>query len=137
MVAADVYAHPMHVGRGGWTWYTGSAGWMYQAAVRAILGLERRGRDDQHQSLHPDGVDGVHAGLDDRRHALSLRHCESASTGHAASAAAELDGVAVDPAAIPLHRGRPPARGAGRAGQRRHRNGELTKEHVGEFLHRT
>jgi cyclic beta-1,2-glucan synthetase len=27
-VAADVYAHPMHVGRGGWTWYTGSAGWM-------------------------------------------------------------------------------------------------------------
>jgi len=43
-VAADVYAHPMHVGRGGWTWYTGSAGWMYQAAIRALLGLERRGR---------------------------------------------------------------------------------------------
>ena len=34
-VAADVYAHPMHVGRGGWTWYTGSAGWMYQAAVQS------------------------------------------------------------------------------------------------------
>ena len=43
MVAADVYAHPMHVGRGGWTWYTGSAGWMYQAALRALLGLQRRG----------------------------------------------------------------------------------------------
>jgi cyclic beta-1,2-glucan synthetase len=43
VVAADVYAHPMHVGRGGWTWYTGSAGWMYQAALRALLGLERRG----------------------------------------------------------------------------------------------
>ena len=40
-VAADVYAHPMHVGRGGWTWYTGSAGWMYQAAVQALLGLQR------------------------------------------------------------------------------------------------
>jgi cyclic beta-1,2-glucan synthetase len=42
-VAADVYAHPMHVGRGGWTWYTGSAGWMYQAAVQALLGLKRQG----------------------------------------------------------------------------------------------
>ena len=42
-VAADVYAHPMHVGRGGWTWYTGSAGWMYQAAVGSLLGLQRHG----------------------------------------------------------------------------------------------
>ena len=58
-VAADVYAHPMHVGRGGWTWYTGSAGWMYQAAVQALLGLQRRGRHDQHQPVHPDGVAGV------------------------------------------------------------------------------
>ena len=38
-VAADMYTHPMHVGRGGWTWYTGSAGWMYQAAIPALLGL--------------------------------------------------------------------------------------------------
>jgi len=42
-VAADVYAHPMHLGRGGWTWYTGSAGWMYQAAIEALLGLQRNG----------------------------------------------------------------------------------------------
>ena len=42
-VAADVYAHPMHVGRGGWTWYTGSAGWMYQAAIDGLLGLQRHG----------------------------------------------------------------------------------------------
>jgi cyclic beta-1,2-glucan synthetase len=42
-VAADVYAHPMHVGRGGWSWYTGSAGWMYQAAVQALLGFQRAG----------------------------------------------------------------------------------------------
>ena len=49
-VAADVYAHPMHVGRGGWTWYTGSAGWMYQAAVQALLGLRRSGA---HISINP------------------------------------------------------------------------------------
>ena len=38
-VAADVYSAPGHVGRGGWTWYTGSAGWMQRAGVEAILGL--------------------------------------------------------------------------------------------------
>ena len=43
VVAADVYAHPMHVGRGGWTWYTGSAGWMYRAAIESIVGLRRNG----------------------------------------------------------------------------------------------
>jgi len=37
-VAADVYAAPTHVGRGGWTWYTGSAGWMQRAGVESILG---------------------------------------------------------------------------------------------------
>ena len=42
-VAADVYAHPMHLGRAGWTWYTGSAGWMYQAAIEGLLGLRRHG----------------------------------------------------------------------------------------------
>ena len=43
VVAADVYAHPAHAGRGGWTWYTGSAGWMYRAGLESILGLKRRG----------------------------------------------------------------------------------------------
>jgi cyclic beta-1,2-glucan synthetase len=39
IVCADVYSAPLHVGRGGWTWYTGSAGWMYRTAVEAILGF--------------------------------------------------------------------------------------------------
>ncbi|MGI8981278.1 MAG: GH36-type glycosyl hydrolase domain-containing protein [Pirellulaceae bacterium] len=39
VVAADVYGIPPHVGRGGWTWYTGSAAWMYRAALEFILGL--------------------------------------------------------------------------------------------------
>ncbi len=39
VVAADVYAAPPHVGRGGWTWYTGSASWLYHVAVRDHLGL--------------------------------------------------------------------------------------------------
>ena len=43
VIAADVYAEPPHVGRGGWTWYTGSAGWMYRAGLESILGLRVRG----------------------------------------------------------------------------------------------
>ncbi len=39
MVAADVYAVPPHTGRGGWTWYTGSAGWMYRLITESLLGL--------------------------------------------------------------------------------------------------
>ena len=43
VVAADVYSVPPHTGRGGWTWYTGSAGWMYRVGIEAILGLTLRG----------------------------------------------------------------------------------------------
>jgi cyclic beta-1,2-glucan synthetase len=43
VVAADVYSEPPHVGRGGWTWYTGAAGWMYRAGIEGILGLRREG----------------------------------------------------------------------------------------------
>jgi len=40
VVAADVYAVPPHTGRGGWTWYTGSAAWMYRLIVESLLGLK-------------------------------------------------------------------------------------------------
>ena len=41
VVAADVYGAPPHTGRGGWTWYTGSAGWMYRLIVERLLGFVR------------------------------------------------------------------------------------------------
>jgi cellobiose phosphorylase len=43
VVAADIYALVPHAGRGGWTWYTGSAGWMYRLIVESLLGLKREG----------------------------------------------------------------------------------------------
>jgi cyclic beta-1,2-glucan synthetase len=43
VACADVYAAPSHIGRGGWTWYTGSAAWMYRTALEAILGFNVRG----------------------------------------------------------------------------------------------
>ncbi len=76
-VAADVYAHPMHVGRGGWTWYTGSAGWMYQAAVGSLLGLQRHGDTFSGGSLHPRDVARVLARLATRREPLPHRGAES------------------------------------------------------------
>ena len=43
VVAADVYDSPGHAGRGGWTWYTGAASWMYRVIVERILGVRREG----------------------------------------------------------------------------------------------
>ena len=43
VACGDVYSEPAHVGRGGWTWYTGSAGWMYRAGLEWILGFRLRG----------------------------------------------------------------------------------------------
>jgi cyclic beta-1,2-glucan synthetase len=43
VVAADVYTAKGHLGRGGWTWYTGSSSWMYRIALEAILGFRKRG----------------------------------------------------------------------------------------------
>ncbi len=43
VIAADIYSAASHAGRGGWTWYTGSAAWMYRLGIEAILGLTRLG----------------------------------------------------------------------------------------------
>ncbi len=43
VASADVYSQPPHVGRGGWTWYTGSAGWLYRAGLERILGFRVQG----------------------------------------------------------------------------------------------
>ena len=42
-VAADIYSEPPHAGRGGWTWYTGAAGWLHRAGLESILGFRKRG----------------------------------------------------------------------------------------------
>src|SRR5204863_1339457 len=45
VACADVYSIPPHVGRGGWTWYTGSAGWMYRVILESLLGFRVQGTD--------------------------------------------------------------------------------------------
>ncbi|WP_273691863.1 GH36-type glycosyl hydrolase domain-containing protein [Ketogulonicigenium vulgare] len=55
VVAADVYSVSPHEGRGGWTWYTGSAAWMYRAAVEGILGIRRQGNHVRIDPCLPSG----------------------------------------------------------------------------------
>ncbi|MBR3725207.1 MAG: hypothetical protein IKN11_07485 [Bacteroidales bacterium] len=42
-IAADIYSNPQHPGRGGWTWYTGSASWAYKTGIENIIGIHKRG----------------------------------------------------------------------------------------------
>ena len=55
VVAADVYAVSPHVGRGGWTWYTGSAGWMYRLLLESLLGVQRDGTKLRIRPCIPEG----------------------------------------------------------------------------------
>jgi cyclic beta-1,2-glucan synthetase len=100
-VAADVYAHPMHVGRGGWTWYTGSAGWMYQAALEGLLGLRREGTTFRVDPCIPAMWPGY--SIDWRvgrtQYRITVTNPEHRCRG---VGSAEMNGVSVDPQAIPL-----------------------------------
>jgi cyclic beta-1,2-glucan synthetase len=100
-VAADVYGHPMHVGRGGWTWYTGSAGWMYQAAIDAFLGLRLRGATFAVDPCIPAAWTGYTLvwtrGI--TRYLITVSNPHHATRG---VATAELDGEPVDPLDVPI-----------------------------------
>jgi cyclic beta-1,2-glucan synthetase len=101
VTAGDVYAHPAHAGRGGWTWYTGSAGWMYRAGLESILGLKRHGAtfelDPCIPAVWPEYAIVWRFG--GTRYEITVSNPEHCCRG---IAAAELDGKPVDPAAIPL-----------------------------------
>ncbi|HEX6135891.1 MAG TPA: hypothetical protein VFZ24_18095 [Longimicrobiales bacterium] len=64
VIAADVYGVEPHVGRGGWTWYTGSAGWMYRIALESVLGIELRdGAELRLRPCVPEAWSGYSASL--------------------------------------------------------------------------
>ena len=103
VMAADVYTEPPHVGRGGWTWYTGSAGWMYQAGLEWILGFRLRGTTLLLDPCIPRAWPGYE--IDFRYHSaryeIVVENPQGVSRGVASS---ELDGQALTGggAAIPL-----------------------------------
>jgi cyclic beta-1,2-glucan synthetase len=101
VVAADVYAHPAHAGRGGWTWYTGSASWMYRSGLEAILGISRNGSVLTLNPCIPFAWPGFSVALTfgKTRYEITVENPQSRSRG---ISEAELDGATVDAGAIPL-----------------------------------
>ena len=59
VMAADVYSAENHEGRGGWTWYTGSAGWAYQLIIESLLGIIRHGKQLQLRPRLPTAWPGA------------------------------------------------------------------------------
>jgi cyclic beta-1,2-glucan synthetase len=101
VVAADVYEHPTQARRGGWTWYTGSAGWMYRVGLEELLGLRRRGA---HVSIDPC-IPSSWPGFSLRfRFGDAIYECvvENPERSCRGVGFAEMDGERVDPARIPL-----------------------------------
>jgi cyclic beta-1,2-glucan synthetase len=101
VLAGDVTAHPAHVGRAGWTWYTGSAGWLYRAGLESILGLRRRGEtfqlDPCISAAWPEFSISWRFGR--TRYEIQVANPERRCRG---VGSALLDGLAVDAGAIPL-----------------------------------
>ena len=97
-VAADVYGTPPHVGRGGWTWYTGSSGWLYRVALESILGLRiEDGSTLVLKPCIPDDWPGFHIDgrLPDGSANYSL-HVENPGGFAKTIASVTLDGVPVE-----------------------------------------
>jgi cyclic beta-1,2-glucan synthetase len=101
VVAADVYALPPHTGRGGWTWYTGSAGWMYRLLVETLIGLNLEGQVLRLTPRLPSGWTTVRIRYRFRetpyRIVLSRRPADSAGVDGLV-----LDGQPLDGTSIPL-----------------------------------
>jgi cyclic beta-1,2-glucan synthetase len=94
-VAADVYAVAPHTGRGGWTWYTGSAGWMYRAGLEWILGLRVQGAEFLIDPCIPKAWPGFEIVFRHRTATYQIRvdNPQGATRG---IVSATMDGVAVN-----------------------------------------
>jgi cyclic beta-1,2-glucan synthetase len=103
VIAADVYSVQPHTGRGGWTWYTGSASWMYRLGIEAILGLRRKGNAlhldpcipaewSEYELVYRDGT---------TTYAIHIRNPEGVNRG---VQRIEQDGVALLEKHIPLQK---------------------------------
>ena len=99
VVAADVYAVSPHIGRGGWTWYTGSAGWMYRLILESLLGLRREGDTLRFVPCLPGDWESftVHY-----RYRETVYHITVVQMGGGSVAGVTVDGVVQSDSAIAL-----------------------------------
>ena len=103
VACADVYSVAPHVGRGGWTWYTGSGGWLYRAGLEAILGFRLQGKTLHMAPCIPAAWPGFSLVY---RHGATRYEVDVENPGHVQQgvASSTLDGHAVpgDPGRIKL-----------------------------------
>ncbi|MHA7971313.1 GH36-type glycosyl hydrolase domain-containing protein [Rhizobium sp. CAU 1783] len=92
VVAADVYGGDAYLGRGGWTWYTGSAGWLYRFAIESLLGISRKGGVLFVKPALPPQWNDFEANLaiDGKTHAIKVKRLSTAA-GYAVT----VDGKAI------------------------------------------
>ena len=101
VVAGDVYSNPAHPGRGGWSWYTGSAGWLYRVGLEYLLGLRCHGRTFTIDPCVPATWPGFQ--LHWRRGATTyVIDVTNPGRYPRGVARATLDGAIVSPTAVPL-----------------------------------
>ena len=100
VIAADVYTNPQHAGRGGWTWYTGSAGWMYRLIVESLLGLSLEVNRLRVEPVVPPDWDGfsMHYRYRETVHHINVRNLG----GGGAVTRVIVDGVEQPDKTIPL-----------------------------------
>jgi cyclic beta-1,2-glucan synthetase len=102
-VAADVSSNPRHIGRGGWTWYSGSAGWMQRAGVESILGLRLQGKFLHLDPCIPKTWPRFEMTIRHRSARYQIEVENPDGVGHGV-ASADLDGapIAAGPLLVPL-----------------------------------
>ena len=103
VVAADIYNLPGRIGQGGWSWYTGSASWMYRAWVEEILGLQIRGESMRITPVIPGWWDGYQISF---RHGEALYEIQVENPEHCEKGVAwvEMDGRRIKDGTIDLVR---------------------------------
>jgi len=101
VVCADVYGAPPHTGRGGWTWYTGSAGWLYRVALEALLGFRLEGDTLRFEPCIPPSWPGFDMTYRHRSATYQIRVDNSARTGRGVRLV-ELDGQRLPNVSVPL-----------------------------------
>jgi len=99
VIAADVYSVAPHTGRGGWTWYTGSAAWMYRLGIEGILGLRRTAGGLHIDPCIPPDWPGFEATY---RHGSATYHIQVRRDGSSAAPTITVDGRPVAGNAVPL-----------------------------------
>jgi cellobiose phosphorylase len=101
VLAGDIYSLPGHVGRGGWTWYTGSSAWMYRVWIEEALGFKLRGKELFIDPTIPEDWPGFRINYRYQNSLYKIHVDNTLQTGHGVSGI-ELDGTILDGLAIPL-----------------------------------